>query len=202
MKLTRENLVSPLGLHVLVVVLLGLTTLVLGVRLLLTWNTLRADNPERMQQDQAQLKTLQLQTAPLRGLPEKVATSREQADKFFGARIPSNYSSVASELGDVAQRNAVRLLTIQYAQAPALNDLLELRLNANLSGDYVPMMKFINNLERDKTFFVINGLTLTGQQGGQVNLRLRLTTYLHGANLDRAAPPVAAGGDGAAPEGQ
>jgi hypothetical protein len=52
------------------------------------------------------------------------------------------------------------------------------------------MMRFINSLERDKMFLVIRGLTLTGQQGGIVNVRLRLTTYLHGADLDRMAPPV------------
>ena len=51
-------------------------------------------------------------------------------------------------------------------------------------------MHCINGLERSKTFFIINGLTLTGQQGGLVNLRLKLTTYLHAANLDHIAPPV------------
>ncbi len=34
-------------------------------------------------------------------------------------------------------------------------------------------MHYINGLERSKTFFLITGLTLTGQQGGLVNLRLR-----------------------------
>ena len=47
-------------------------------------------------------------------------------------------------------------------------------MDASLSGEYAPLMHFINGLERSKTFFLINGLTLTGQQGGLVNLRLRL----------------------------
>jgi hypothetical protein len=50
-------------------------------------------------------------------------------------------------------------------------------------------MHYINGLERSKTFFIINGLTLTGSQGGLVNLRLILTTYLHAADLDRLSPP-------------
>jgi type IV pilus assembly protein PilO len=37
---------------------------------------------------------------------------------------------------------------------------------------------FVNALERDKMFFLITGVTLTGQQSGTVGLRLRLTTYL------------------------
>jgi type IV pilus assembly protein PilO len=49
-------------------------------------------------------------------------------------------------------------------------------------------MHFINGLERSKTFFLINGLTLTGSQGGTVNLRLRLRTYLHASDLSQLAP--------------
>ncbi len=54
-------------------------------------------------------------------------------------------------------------------------------MDASLSGDYRPLMLFINSLERDKMFFLINGVTLSGQQSGTVNLRLKLTTYLRGA---------------------
>ena len=61
-------------------------------------------------------------------------------------------------------------------------------MDASLSGEYAPMMHFINGLERSKTFFLINGLTLTGQQGGLVNLRLRLNTYLHAADLNQLPP--------------
>ena len=51
-------------------------------------------------------------------------------------------------------------------------------MDASLSGDYRPLVQLINALERDKMFFVINSLTFTGAQSGQVNLRMRLTTYL------------------------
>jgi type IV pilus assembly protein PilO len=37
---------------------------------------------------------------------------------------------------------------------------------------------FLNGLERDKMFFMIQALTLTGQQSGTVGLRVRLTSYL------------------------
>jgi hypothetical protein len=72
-------------------------------------------------------------------------------------------------------------------------------MDASLSGEYAPLMHFINGLERSKTFFLINGLTLTGQQGGLVNLRLKLNTYLHAADLNQL-PPVAQGEE--APAGE
>jgi hypothetical protein len=62
--------------------------------------------------------------------------------------------------------------------------LTEVQMDASLSGDYRSLVTFINGLERDKHFFLVDNLSLTGQQTGQVNLRLRLTTYLLGV------PPV------------
>jgi hypothetical protein len=190
MKVVRGRLVTQLNLYIVAVAVLVIVNLVLLTQLLLAWHTLRADRPEEIQQQQALLRTTELQTLPLRELPAKVQTSAKDADQFYAARVPGNYSSISAELGSLAQKYSVRLARVQYVQAPAIHDLAEVRMDAGLSGDYTPMMRFINSLERDKMFFVIRGLTLTGQQGGIVNLRLQLATYLHGANLDRLAPPV------------
>ena len=57
-------------------------------------------------------------------------------------------------------------------------------MDAILNGDYRPLVLFMNSLERDKMFFLINGVTLTGQQSGIVGLRLKLTTYLRPAKAD------------------
>jgi len=65
-----------------------------------------------------------------------------------------------------------------------------------VSGDYRPIVEFINAVERDKLFFVINGINLTGQQTGQVNLRIRLTTYLRSANADELSSEVPASNAG------
>jgi hypothetical protein len=40
-------------------------------------------------------------------------------------------------------------------------------------------VKFINGLERDKMFFLIDGINLAEQQGN-VRLQLKLETYLRG----------------------
>ena len=80
-----------------------------------------------------------------------------------------------------------------------------MEIDARLSGDYRPLVQFINSLERDKMFFVINGVTLTGQQTGTVNLRLRLTTYLRGNAMQNLAATGGADADKSlgdtAPEG-
>ena len=190
MKMVRGRWMTLLNLHIAGVALLVLVNLVLLTRLVLAWNTLHTDRPEEIQQQQATLRATELQTRPLRELPAKVKISAEDAERFYAARVPGNNSTIIAELGALAQKSNVRLSRGQYVQVPAIHNMAEERIDASLSGDYVPMMHFINGLERDKIFFVIRGLTLTGQQGGMVNLRLRLTTYLHGADLDRAIPVV------------
>ncbi len=192
MKALRGNLLSLLNLHIAGVALLLILNLVLGVRLFLAWSTLRSASAERLQQQQTAYRALQLEMSPLRGLPQKVALSRTQADDFYNARFPAAYSTISAAINDLAAKNNVRLTSLAYTPTPALAGLAELRMDASLSGEYAPLMHFINGLERSKTFFLINGLTLTGQQGGLVNLRLKLNTYLHASGLSQL-PPIEEG---------
>jgi type IV pilus assembly protein PilO len=50
-------------------------------------------------------------------------------------------------------------------------------IEISLSGDYLQEVKFINQLERDKMFFLIDGIAL-GEQQGNVRLQIKLETYL------------------------
>ena len=138
---------------------------------------------------------------PLRGVDAKVALSTTQADRFYRERLPLVQSEVVAELGDLAKRNNVRMTRATYTSAVVLagteNELTEEKIDASLSGDYRPLIEYINALERDRTFFIINGVTLTGQQTGLVNLRLRLTTYLRSA---ADIPPADAAADASRPQ--
>lgn len=182
------NLATVLNLHLVGLALLMIVNLFLLTRLAIAWHDAHSQRPEVVEQEKLAYKALELQAAPLRGLPGKVELARTDAGKFYDQRIPANYSSIAAELGSLAVKNGVRLTRVQYTQSPAITGLAEIRMDASLSGEYPGLMRFINGLERDKNFFLISGLTLTGQQGGVVNLRMRVITYLHAA--DAAAIPV------------
>ena len=191
MKLTRANLFSLLNLHFAGVALLLILNLVLGVRLFLAWNTLRSANVDQLQQQQAAYRGLQLEMSPLHDLPQKVDLSRTQADTFYAARFPAAYSTISANINDLAAKSSVRVSNLTYIPTPAIAGLAQVRLDASLSGEYSALMHFINGMERSKTFFLISGLTLTGQQGGLVNLRLRLITYMHySADLKQPIPPA------------
>jgi hypothetical protein len=51
-----------------------------------------------------------------------------------------------------------------------------------VTGDYADEMRFINALERSKTFFVINSVSLGGAEGRTVRLELHVETFLRSAS--------------------
>jgi type IV pilus assembly protein PilO len=197
MKLTRSGTFNFLNVHIAAVALLAIVNLVLLVQLALAWNTLRTDRPEQLELRQVELRTAELQTKPLRNLPQRVSASTQGAEHFYDGRVSGADSAILAELGTLEQKANVRLSRVQTSFAPALRDVIEVRMDASVSGDYTSVMKFINSVERDKMFFVIDGLTLTGQQGGLVNLRLKVTTYLRGADAQHLQP-MNSGDEGAA----
>ncbi|WP_158750915.1 hypothetical protein [Acidobacterium sp. S8] len=179
-----RKLLTMLNLHFAgVVILLGLNLFLL-TRLVLAWHAASSDQTADYEASHVTYEQLQAQMSHLQGLPEKVDQARTDADKFYGKRIAPNYSTMAGELGALTSKNNVRLTRAQYTPVPAIHGLTEVRIDASLSGEYTSLMHFINDIERDKNdvFFTINTLTFSGQQGGLVNLRLRMTTYLQSSD--------------------
>lgn len=176
-----RKLVTPLNLHLAGVVALLALVLYLLLHLVFIFQGLHANDDAALDQQRVDLRAAEVAAKPLRGLDQKLVQSTKDADAFYDNRLPYAISEVAAELGALTRRENVRLSRIQYAYQPVLsgdNALTEVRMDASISGEYRPIVEFINAAERDKVFFVINGINLTGQQTGQVNLRLRLTTYL------------------------
>ena len=180
-----RDLLSALNLHWAGVALLGLINLYLIVSMLFLWQQAKNQNADAVARQQVALKTAQIAARPLQGLDAKLQVANGEADTFYLERLPVSYSEVASELGVIAKRHAVKLTRVQYAQTAvageASGQLTEVKMDASLSGDYRGLVQFLNGLERDRVFFVISGITLTGQQTGTVNLRIRVTTYLRGS---------------------
>lgn len=204
---------TPLNLHWAAVGLLILLNLYLLVNLFVLWHLSTTFNSAAMEQQRSELRIAKVAAQPLRGLDNKLGEATKGADRFYADRLPRSYSEVASELGALTHKAGVKLTGAQYTPATVLpntpGQLTELDIDARLSGDYRPLMLFVNSLERDKMFFLIRAVTFNGQQSGTVNVRLGLTTYLRGgpvlpnhpvpsaANATQTTAPVNAAPGGA-----
>ena len=175
-------LLTRLNLYYAGVAVLALVNIYLLGHMFFAWRAANSQNAEAIAQQTVTMRTAEIAKRPLEGLDAKLAQATADADKFSEKRLPFAYSEVAAELGALAKKQNVKLTRVQYAEAPVLEGgtgaLTEVKMDASLSGDYRPLVLFINGLERDKMFYLIEGVTLTGQQSGTVGLRLRLKTFL------------------------
>ena len=118
--------------------------------------------------------------APLQNLPHKVVLAGNQTQMFYKTRFPAQDSQIVTEFGKLALANGV---TIEQAKYPvkgevATGKLQRVEMEADLAGNYIALAKFINALERDEMFFIINSVTLGGDPQGPVKLNVKLETYL------------------------
>jgi Tfp pilus assembly protein PilO len=185
----RERLASPLTWHYVGFAILLAGVIMLATRFALDWAATSTRTTDALAEKQVRLKALELQTKPLRGLDKRIDEARQQIKDFYGHRIPPSYSEIAGQIGQLEVKSGVHLTRLNYAQKPPQNNLSEITLDAGVTGGYPEIMRFINSLERDKILFVIRGMGLTGQQGGSVNLRLQLSTWLRPADAAASGIP-------------
>jgi len=125
------------------------------------------------------LQTKTRQVEPLKNLPEKVNLASRQIADFYKKRFPTQDSEILTQFGKVAAANGVIIDQAKYKGTDVeLGKLQPVEVEADLSGDYVSLARFINALERNDMLFVIDSITLAGEQKGPIKLQMKLETYL------------------------
>jgi type IV pilus assembly protein PilO len=134
---------------------------------------------QTIRQLQSELTIKTKQVAPLKDLHGKVQLANREIADFYKKRIPQEQSQIPAEFGKLASENSVAIEQVKYKIAEeTLGNLQPVELDADLVGNYTALARFINALERDDTFFIINSVTLGGEQQGPVKLNLKLDAFL------------------------
>jgi Tfp pilus assembly protein PilO len=129
-----------------------------------------------------QLKQKMQIVIPPDQVQSRVDQARTQIDAFYKDRLAGGASALSAELGRLAAGSGVRLNSAHYLELDSdLPGLVHVRVDATITGDYVAAVRFINAVERDKMFFIVNQVNLGEQQGGTVRLAVGVETYVKGA---------------------
>lgn len=123
---------------------------------------------------------------PLQGLDKKIPQAQQQIDEFYKERLPAEDSAISGDLNRMAKETGVKIGAIKYTQksneteAKAVEavGLQRVVIEAELTGDYLPMIRFVNALERNQLFFLVDSVELGGEQAGVIRVNMRLETYL------------------------
>jgi type IV pilus assembly protein PilO len=164
----------------LIPVLIGLTVLVLACVGYLLSPSGRTQQSRQRDLDalRVQLSAKRQEVLPARGMDGKLKEASTEISDFYKARFPEQYSTVSDEIGKLAAANGVQIANVKYDDKEApVEGLRQLNIEIALSGSYLSEVKFINALERDNLFFVVDGVAL-GEQQGNVRLQLKVETYL------------------------
>jgi hypothetical protein len=134
---------------------------------------------QQLQSAEAQLKRKQVEVAPLQGMDQKLKDAQSDLNNFYKTRLADRESVIAGELGKLAGASGVQLSGARYElKSSTIPGLQQLAIDATLEGQYLNVVKFINGLERDKLFFILDGINLQEQQGGTIRLVLTMETFL------------------------
>lgn len=125
---------------------------------------------------------LQLRTresAPWRGMDKKIPVAQHQIADFYHDRFPGEDSSISADLGKVASETGAVMSEEKYTHKDSdIDGLQQVEIEADVSGDYLQLVRFINALERNRLFFIVDSLDLGSDQNGTVKLRIKVETYL------------------------
>jgi Tfp pilus assembly protein PilO len=132
-----------------------------------------------MQQLWQELQQKTREVVPLRGLDKKIPVAKQQIDEFYKNRFPAEDSAISESLGKLATENGVKIGSFKYSMKdPEMLGVRRVEIEADLAGDYLQLVRFINALERAQMFFLVNSVELGGEQGGVVRLQMKMETYL------------------------
>ena len=119
-----------------------------------------------------------------RQIASKVDTGREEGSKFIATYMTSRrttYSTILAELNQTAAQAAMKpkdaLIGLDAIQGD--DSLDTMTITANFEGPYSSLVKFINLLDKSKRFLIIETLTASPQQNGNIlSVTLKLNTFV------------------------
>jgi Tfp pilus assembly protein PilO len=113
-------------------------------------------------------------------IDQKIATASKQISAFYQNRIPTRDSAISDSLGKMAAESGVKLDQVRYSpkeMVPA--GLRPMEIEANLSGQYPQLARFLNAVERNQpVFFIVDSIQLGGEQNTGVRLQIKLRTFV------------------------
>lgn len=138
-----------------------------------------ADRSVEQQQLRVERQQKEAETRPTRDMDKKLVASREAIDGFFKDRLPASYADVSEYLGKTATEHHVALSQVKYDTRPTgIKGLSLVAITVDLTGDYTSEMNFINSLEREKKFFVLDRVVIGDAGSNQLRVEVQLETYL------------------------
>lgn len=165
----------------------GLTVLLLADAGLATLSWRLAATPRTPEQELArqsnQVKFLKGDVDRVEKIRNELSHTVSDFNRFENSLLPAGtgYSTVAAEMGELAKKAGLRMQSVSFRQTEIKGrPLLEIQMEAQVSGDYAGVVKFLNGLQRSQDVYVVDSLALAAETRGnpnEIRVNLRMRTY-------------------------
>jgi Tfp pilus assembly protein PilO len=134
---------------------------------------------DELDQLRVQLRQKQQQVDRVGDIDKKIVLADKQIDTFYKERLPGRDSAISANLGQLASESGVQLAQVKYTpdDKPQAG-LRTVEIEADLSGQYPQLARFLNALERSSLFLIVDSVELGGEQQNTVRLHMQLRTFL------------------------
>ena len=169
----------------------GAVRLVVGVLLLadavlagVLWQG-AAEHPASAQKRLEQLRDRDRQLATdvrsAEAIREQLPEVRKQCETFLNDTLlqaSGGYSAIAADLEKIATEAGLPPGTISFRQKAAdKQGIIEVQVTAGVEGSYAALVKFVNGLERSKSLYLLDSLTLSAGPERLIRMNLQMRTY-------------------------
>jgi hypothetical protein len=136
-----------------------------------------------------QLKVLRGDIKSAQDIKDNMPATRKDCEKFEQSLPPESTgsSSMTAELDQIARQSGLQILNSAFKQKEIPDrGMVEVIIEATVSGDYGSIVRFVNSLQRSKSFYVVDGLALASETRneagtGAIRVGLHLRTYFRNA---------------------
>ena len=131
------------------------------------------------------LKKLKAAVARADQIRQDMPNTQRDCEKFEHMLLPAStgYSSVLSELQDIAKKSGVRPPETGFKPTPVpQRGLIEVAMESTIEGDYKNIIIFLNGLQRSANIYEVESLALAPQKDNKgpanvIKVGLHLKTY-------------------------
>lgn len=131
------------------------------------------------------VKKLKASVARAEQIREDMPNTQRDCEKFEHMLLPasSGYSSLSSELSEIAKKSGVSLQGVGFKPTPVpARGLTEVAMESTIEGDYKNVILFLNGLQRSANIYEVESLALAPQKdikgpANVIKVGLHLKTY-------------------------
>lgn len=157
-----------------------------------SWDLSAAPHTSQREFDATNLK-LQVHRGDIKSaqvIKDEMPATRKDCEKFEHSLPPEStgYSSVISELDDIAKKSGLQIETLTSKPKELSNrKMTEVNIDTTVSGDYASVVRFVNGLQRSQSFYIIDALALATESqkqsgAGPIRVGLHVRTFFRVAS--------------------